>query len=124
MSEHHHQCAVVKWFKYTYPEYADCIIAIPNALTISYAKNKKAMFAIYKRKLKEGFKPGTSDLFIAVPRNGKCGLWVEMKDMGKTQKDVSKEQQDHLDKMGEVGYEGIWSSGSEMAIAAIKVYMN
>jgi hypothetical protein len=119
MSEHHHQVAVVEWFKLQYPEYKDCIMAIPNGQMLG-GRNK---FALMNKLKKEGFKNGVSDLLIAVPKNGKCGLWVEMKDEGKTRCSVSDDQQDHLDLMIKMGYEGIWAAGSEIAIAAIKVYM-
>tara|TARA_R110002012_G_C11479310_1_gene594846 strand:+ start:44 stop:418 length:375 start_codon:yes stop_codon:yes gene_type:complete len=119
MSEHDNQSAVVNWFKLQYPKYKDCIMAIPNGQLLG-GRNK---FALIKKLKREGFKNGVSDLFIAVPMNGKCGLWVEMKDAGKTRCSVSSEQQAHLDLMISVGYEGIWAAGSDIAIAAIKVYM-
>jgi len=119
MSEHDHQSAVVKWFKMQYPQFKDCIMAIPNGQLLG-GRNK---FALINKLKREGFKNGVSDLFIAVPMNGKCGLWVEMKDEGKTRCAVSDEQQDHLDLMISMGYEAIWAAGSDIAIAAIKVYM-
>ena len=119
MSEHDHQAAVVKWFKMQYPQNKDCIMAIPNGQMLG-GRNR---FAQMNKLKKEGFKNGVSDLFITVPMNGKCGLWVEMKDAGKTQSDVKPAQQAHLDLMISMGYEGIWAAGSEIAIAAIKVYM-
>ena len=119
MSEHDHQTAVVEWFKMQYPQYKDCIMAIPNGQLLG-GRNKFALMAKLK---KEGFKNGVSDLFIAIPMNGKCGLWVEMKDAGKTQCDVKPAQQAHLDLMISMGYEGIWAAGSDIAMAAIKVYM-
>lgn len=119
MSEHDQQAAVVKWFKLKYPEYAGCIVAIPNAQSVG---GKEAYRVINKLK-KEGLKKGASDLFIAVPRRGKHGLWVEMKDAGKTACSVSKEQREHLELMIKMGYEGIWAAGSDIAIAAIKTYM-
>jgi len=124
MSEHDQQAAVVKWFKMQYPEYKDCIMAIPNGQMLG-GRNK---FAMMKKLKREGFKNGVSDLFIAVPRQtkhgDKCGLWLEMKDAGKTRCSVSDEQQAHLDLMISMGYEGIWAAGSDIAMAAIKVYMN
>jgi hypothetical protein len=94
-------------------------MAIPNGQMLG-GRNKFALMAKLKR---EGFKNGVSDLFIAVPMNGKCGLWVEMKDAGKTRCSVSDDQQAHLDLMISMGYEGIWAAGSDIAMAAIKVYM-
>lgn len=94
-------------------------MAIPNGQLLGGRNN----FALINKLKREGFKNGVSDLFIAVPINGKCGLWVEMKDAGKTQCSVSAEQQEHIDLMRDMGYEAIWAAGSDIAIAAIKVYM-
>ena len=119
MSEHDHQAAVVSQFKAKYPQYKDCIMAIPNGQMLG-GRNK---FALMKKLKAEGFKNGVSDLFIAVPRRGRHGLWVEMKDAGKTTCSVSPEQQAHLDLMSKMGYEAIWAAGVDIAMAAIDVYM-
>lgn len=119
MSEHNQQAAFVEWFKLQYPQYKDCLIAIPNG---SYLGGKNKFAQVNKLK-SEGFKPGTSDLFIAVPRGGKHGLWIEMKDVKKTLCNVSKEQRDHLELMANMGYEAIWCAGADAAKAATKVYM-
>ena len=122
MSEHTEQVAVVSWFKGRWPHFADCIIGIPNGAHIAGSVGQRAAKV---NKLKaEGMKPGTSDLFIAVPMGNRCGLWVEMKNVNKTLCSVSQDQRDHLDLMRKVGYEAIWCSGFEVAKAAIEVYMN
>lgn len=124
MSEHDQQVAVVKWFKLQYPQYKDCIIAIPNGSIVARNKSLGSMYAKIKKMEAEGVKKGTSDLFIAVPRRDKHGLWVEMKDVKKTLCSVSKEQREHLDLMNEMGYEAIWCAGFDVAKAAIEVYMS
>lgn len=122
MSEHDEQSTVVAWFKRQYPQYSLCIMANVNgAILCDLPEKKRFMRMAYLKK--EGFKKGVSDLQITVPRGGKHGLWVEMKDRGKTPSSVSKEQSDHLDLMIRMGYEGIWAAGADIAIAAIKVYM-
>lgn len=123
MSEHSHQVAVVDWFKAQYPKYAGCIIAIPNGAMVARDNKRGNMFARIEKLRREGAKKGASDLFIAVPVDGKSGMWVEMKDHGKTWCSVSQEQRDHIELMLEMGYEAIWASGSDIAIAAIKTYM-
>lgn len=123
MSEHDQQVTVVKWFKLQYPTHSGCIIGIPNGSIVSRG-GKGSMFGKISKMKREGLKPGTSDLFIAVPRNGKAGLWVEMKDVKKTLCSVSDEQMAHIDLMNEMGYEAIWCAGADVAIAAIKVYMS
>lgn len=54
------------------------------------------------RKLKRmGVKRGVSDIFVAIPKNGKSGLWLELKvGSGKP----SKEQIDFLARKQERGY--------------------
>jgi len=70
LSEHDEQCAVVEWFKWRYPLWADCIIAIPNGSAFVGGKKDKSNLWRYNYLVKEGLKKGVSDLFIAVS-NGK-----------------------------------------------------
>ena len=64
-------------------------------------RNKFALIAKYKA---EGLTPGVSDLFLCVPKNGFHGLWLEMKDKGKSEKSLSSEQATWLDEMRKQGY--------------------
>lgn len=120
MSEHQQQAAIVQWFKMQYPQYAGCIIAQLNGAVIG-GKNK---FALINKMKKEGMKAGTSDLFIAVPSGDKHGLWMEVKDEGKTLCSVSQAQRDHIDLMVEMGYAACWVSGFEAAKGVIGAYMS
>ena len=121
MSEHHEQIAVVAWFKIQYPAFAECIIAIPNGAHLAGNAVQRAR-KMHRMKL-EGFKPGASDLFIAVPRGTYHGLWIEMKGQGKTFSSVSQNQRDHLSKMSEMNYSAHWCAGADDAIKEIKQYM-
>lgn len=121
MSEHDEQVTVVRWFKLQYPNYKDCIMAIPNGSVIT--GGAKGM-GRYKWMLSEGFKSGVSDLFIAVPSRAKHGMWLEMKDVNKTKCSVSEAQKNHLTEMLRVGYEATWAAGSKEAIDLIKKYMS
>lgn len=123
MSEHDQQVMVVRWFKMQYPKYKDCIMSIPNGSVINGQANSK-VFARLKWMIAEGFKAGASDLFIAVPRGGKHGMWVEMKDIKKTLSSVTEAQIDHIECMKESGYEAIWAAGFDIAKAAIHTYMS
>jgi len=119
--EHLEQCAVVSWFKLQYPAYAGCLVAIPNGAHLAGTPKQRAQkMAKMKR---EGLKTGASDLFIALPRGGFSGLWIEMKATGKTACSVSSDQRDHLDLMAEVGYSSHWCAGRDSAIETIKQYM-
>ena len=122
MSEHTQQKMVVKWFKMQYKEYRDCIIAIPNG---SHLAGKGSQRYSQVNKLKaEGMKSGVSDLFIAVPTPDWNGLWLEMKDEGKTISSVSKEQLAHLNLMSEMAYSAHWAAGFDKAKAIIEDYMS
>ena len=70
-SEHDLQVACVRWFRYQYQKYARLMFAIPNG----GQRN-----AVVAAKLKaEGVQAGVPDLFLAVPRGDRHGLWIEMK---------------------------------------------
>ncbi len=120
-NEHKEQAAVVPWFKLQYPRYKNHIIAIPNG---AHLAGTVAQRAIKMRKMKaEGFKAGTSDLFIAVPKESFHGLWVEMKATGKTKCSVSDSQWEHIYDMRSVGYEAYPAYGQDHAMQIIKDYM-
>ena len=92
-TEHDLQVACVRWFRYQYPEYATLLMAIPNGGW----RNE-----VVAAKLKaEGVVPGVPDLFLAIPRCGKAGLWIEMKN-GKAGRlsDLQREMIAALEKVG------------------------
>lgn len=69
MSEHLLQTKVVQYVRTFYPEVLIC--SIPNGSGTT-AKNRLQLYA-------EGLLPGMPDLFIAEPRKGFNGLFIEMK---------------------------------------------
>lgn len=120
MSEHNEQTRVIQWWDITNPELSLCLTAYPSGAIIG-GRNKFGLIAKLKR---EGWRKGVCDLFLAIPRGGKAGLWIEMKDINKTVSALSQEQKAHITLMQTMGYEAIWCAGADVAIAAITTYMN
>ena len=119
--EDDHQKALMQWAKVTRLRgiiLADFLIAIPNG---------------GKRKLKEaarmkaqGVKAGVSDLFLALPANGACGLWIELKAPKTTTTKAGKPSQsqiDWLERMSQVGYAARLCYGWEAAKVTIQEYL-
>ncbi len=65
------QIAAVTWFRYQYPGIRHLLFAIPNG---GYRNSREAA-----RMKSEGVQAGVPDLFLAVARKGKNGLFIEMK---------------------------------------------
>lgn len=122
MSEYNQQCTTVEWYKWQWPKLADCIMAIPNGAHLAGDSLQRAK-KMHRMK-KEGFKNGVSDLMIAVPRGTYHGLWVEMKDIGKTASSVTDDQMKHLQLMRKMGYRAEWCAGADAAMQVIAEYMN
>ena len=123
------QMAVIEWAGWqplhnaSISKIGDYLIAIPNAgkRSAKHGKREKLM----------GLKPGVSDLFLAVPRNGKHGLWIEMKKrresfrgMAEAASAVIPTQRQWLDRMERVDYATAVAYGSAEAIEMIKVYLD
>jgi hypothetical protein len=121
MSEYNQTTATVEWWGWQYPAYINCLIGIPNGANLAGTPLQRAKQMI--RLKKEGLKPGASDLFLALPRGGYHGLWIEMKDTGKGEKDVSVDQMRHIELMRTVGYKAEWCAGTDNAQAVISTYM-
>ena len=97
---------------------ADYLIAIPNGgkRNVKEAGRLKA----------QGVKAGVSDLFLALPANGFCGLWVELKAPRTATSKAGKPSQaqlDWLDRMAQVGYAAQLCYGWEAAKQTIQEYL-
>jgi hypothetical protein len=96
------QKALMQWARVTRQRgilVADFLIAIPNGgkRNVKEAARLKA----------QGVKSGVSDLFLALPANGFCGLWIELKAPKTATAPAGKPTQaqiDWLDSMATVGY--------------------
>lgn len=110
--EDREQINVVTWFKYSYRKFKDDIHHIANQRQCSIQRGRQLK--------KMGVTKGISDLLIAVPRNNKCGLWLELK----TAKGrLSKEQQLFLERKNKMGYVAVAAWGQDAAMRIIKAYL-
>lgn len=121
MSEYDQQVTVVSWFRLTHRKHRDCIWAVVNERKFTGTKGQR-MGQMAKLK-KSGFKSGVSDLQIAVSAGGYHGLFIEMKDIGKTYSSVTTKQREHIALMNQMGYFATWAAGADEAIKIITEYM-
>lgn len=70
----------------------------------------------------EGVEKGTPDIFIAEPRNGLFGLFIEMKKQNDGT--VSPEQKIKIKKLHEKGYAAEVCYGAEQAMEVLNSYLN
>lgn len=122
MSEHDEQCALIRWFNLQYPKLKGMLFSIPNGAHLSGSAKVRA---IKMNKMKnEGLRPGASDLFLAVPTKAHHGFFIEMKDKGKKERDVTEKQKAFLDDTEKLGYKSGFYFGFEEAKEAISEYLN
>lgn len=70
----------------------------------------------------EGVKKGVPDIFLPVPNNGSCGLYIEMKVADRKKGRPSLEQLTFLDEVRKLGYSWAICYGAEEAKAVICDY--
>lgn len=105
------QKAIFEWISY-HPQISDLTFHFPNE-----GKRSKA-FGAHLKKL--GMKAGVADIFIAMPNEYYCGLWIELK----TSKGVlSHEQSRFLTTMSAQGYCTAVCRSFEEAVQCITTYM-
>ena len=103
---------VVNWFNYQYPELIEDFHHFANERKCSVQQG---------RTLKRmGVKKGVADFFLAIPLNGKAGLWLELK-VGKNK--PTKEQIAFAERKIMRHYEFAFVWGFEAAIEMIKTYL-
>ena len=113
-SEHDLQVSCVNWFRYTHPKYARLLMAIPNG----GQRN-----SIVAAKLKaEGVVSGVPDMFLAIAKHDKHGLWIEMKN-GKAGR-LSDHQKVMIKKLEEEGYLCIVCHNIDEFVDVIEKYLS
>jgi hypothetical protein len=109
-TEHQEQVAVV--------QFCDAqnirIFAIPNG-----SNKNPASAAKFQR---EGLRKGIPDLMVPIPKGGFMGLFLEMKRTKNAK--PSKEQQEWIEFLNQMGYFAIVCYGADEAIAVIQRYLN
>jgi hypothetical protein len=90
-------------------------------LPIMHIPNEGKRSVSEGRLMKElGLLPGAADLFLARPRRGYAGFWIEMKAPGKK---PTTNQYEFLLKMEQEGYKAAWFDDWEKAKEAIEHYL-
>lgn len=95
---------IVNWFNYQFPELKDDLHHFANERKCSPQTGR-----LLKRM---GVKKGVADFFLALPLNGKAGLWLELK-VGKNK--MTEEQVQFLQRKLDRGYECVCVWGFENA---------
>ena len=102
----------VNWFKHHYPELDDDFHHFANERRCSPQEGR-----MLKRM---GVKRGVYDFYLALPLNGRAGLWVELKH-GKNK--PTKEQLEFGERKRQRGYDAVVVWGFDAAREAIKQYL-
>lgn len=110
--EHHLQAQSVAWFAWQHPRHAGLLFAIPNG-----GQRNKATAGRLKA---EGVLPGVADLFLSLSRQGKHGLYIEMKTAKGAQRTSQREFQQ---RVTDVGYAYVIARSLEDFQAHIEAYL-
>lgn len=120
MTESDEQKAIVSWFRNTYPDHVRSLRVSMGGVNFGYgakAARKQAMMR------SQGVVDGEADIAILLPRNGYGALLIEHKAGGSDHK-ASPEQREYLEYHMKVGNCAVVTRGIDMAITAIRVYMD
>lgn len=108
---------IVNWFNYQFPELSDDLHHFANErrCSIQQGRTLKRM----------GVKKGVADFFLALPQNGKSGIWLELK-VGKNK--PTKEQLEFLARKIARGYDAsvVWGfdGAKEIILSYLKDYIS
>lgn len=112
-SEHLEQAQLVTMVEAAYPREAAMLFAIPNG-------GDRNILVAAKLK-KEGVRRGVPDMFLALPRGGWHGLFIEMK--RRRGGVVSREQKEYIAALNAAGYRACVCRGCDEAFEAIRNYL-
>ncbi len=106
------QVNLMAWLSYNHSDIYEDTIHIANQRQTTQQQGR-----LLKRM---GVKKGVSDIFIAVPMNGRGGLWIELKS---TKGKPSQEQKVFVARMIRRGYDAAIVYGCEAAKEVILAYL-
>lgn len=112
--EHDEQKTFFSYLLTAYPHVYQHTFAIPNGAHKTYNGRRKFQ--------KEGLKAGVPDLFVALPMNGYSGLFIEMKRVNGN--NPGPQQRTWLNRLSDAGYKCVVCKGCDMAIEAVKEYLD
>lgn len=108
-----HQKAYMAWFYKQFPGLQE---------DIHHFANERQCSPRFGKHLKEmGVKKGVADIFLAIPNNGKAGLWIELKVLNGR---LTKEQREFLSRKTARGYVALavwgWEDAKEATLSYLK----
>ncbi|GLY59291.1 hypothetical protein Pcaca05_01490 [Pectobacterium carotovorum subsp. carotovorum] len=109
------QAALIEWADKTVIDgikIGDYLLHIPN-------EGKRGPKAAHDAK-RLGVRVGVPDLFLALPRSGYAGLWIEMKAKGGK---LSAQQEVWLKRLEGAGYQAVCCFGVEQSVDVIANYL-
>lgn len=107
------QIGFLRWLDATFPDIAPLVMASAGGVrtSMSQAVKMKSM----------GYRKGTPDIFVAVPRGGRHGLFLELKAPGGK---ASPEQIQMIAQLQAQGYAAAVVVGFEQTKAALTAYLS
>jgi hypothetical protein len=110
--------AMVEWFARQYPQFAPLLLHAANEGGVRGTDGSH--FAKLAKRKKMGVRPGVADYFLALPRLGYHGLWLELK---APEGRIKPEQRVFLDAMAKQGYAACCAWGWQDAKTALLDYI-
>lgn len=114
--EHSEQVSLIRWWSLVHNSFG-----IPEQLLFAIPNGGERNIVVAARLKAEGVRAGIPDLFLAVPRNGYSGLFVEMKKAKGGR--VSDAQKASLEMLNKAGYAVTVCHGFPEAKAEIEHYL-